>query len=151
MNCDRARAKMLTAHPAELGGDRDGDLAGHLRECGACRARAELLLAAQRELHAAIVSEAGADEAPPVHALVMAVERRRRNARRAWRWTPLAAAAAGFAGLLLMRGNPAPEGRAFPPAPRVEAAHGVTVTAPPGRNVAVLQSQRSDIVVIWFF
>jgi hypothetical protein len=78
---------------------------------------------------------------------VLEALRRRTRARLLARAIPLAAAA-GLAGLLLVRRGP----QVVPGATRVPAAiHDVSVTAPPGRSLAVLHTDNPNIVVIWFF
>jgi hypothetical protein len=63
------------------------------------------------------------------------------------RLVPLAAAA-GLAGVLLVRRGPqVVPGAARPP----DVIHDVSVTAPPGRSLAVLHTDDPNIVVIWFF
>jgi len=57
------------------------------------------------------------------------------------------AAAAGLAGLILTRRHPI---ELVPPASPTPSPR-IAVTAPPGRSVAVLQTDNPDVVVIWFF
>jgi hypothetical protein len=66
------------------------------------------------------------------------------------RWAAPLAAAAGVATVLLTRRGPG--SIAETPRPRAETMpRGVTVTAPPGRNVAVMETDNPNVVIIWFF
>jgi anti-sigma factor RsiW len=147
MNCQAARALMLTVELPELRGSTDTELSQHLAACSRCRSHAELLLAAHRELGQALSAESGTMPAP--HAVVAAAERRRARLRQVRRLAPLAVAAA-LAGLLVLRRPTAPGGPLFVPTPEAVPRQ-VTVTAPPGRNVAVLHGISTNVVVIWFF
>ncbi len=146
MNCRAARALLLTAEVADLEDRGDGDLSQHFRSCPDCRALATEVLQAMGELRRALEppQEAGIQ---PVRRAVLEAQRRRTRARLLARAVPLAAAA-GLAGLLLMRRSP----QVVPGATRTPAAiHDVSVTAPPGRSLAVLHTDNPNIVVIWFF
>jgi anti-sigma factor RsiW len=145
MTCDTSQALLLTADPAELAGSRETELSRHLAQCARCRSRAAVLLAAQAELAALLAPPAGAVPAPG--SLVAEAERRRARAQRIRVLVPLATAA-GLVALLLWPRAPGPGGTVTPRAP---SRHLVSVTAPPGRSVAVLNSDTTDIVVIWFF
>jgi ferric-dicitrate binding protein FerR (iron transport regulator) len=150
MKCDTAHELMLTAEVADLEGRRDGPLAEHLRACARCRTAAARLLAAHREM--SDVLAAARPPRLPADAAQLAVrtaERHRVAARRLRRALPVAAAAL-LAGLLLVPQPPQPPGStSTEPAP-VPARF--SVTAPPGRSVAVLQqSDTSSVIVVWFF
>lgn len=151
MNCDTARELLLTADPAELEGSTENPLADHLRSCTTCRAAAEQLLTAHRALRDALGAGQSADTAElAVQAAVRSAERRRAAARRVRLGLPLAAAAV-LAGVLMLRRTPEP-----PLSPPVRDAGGVparfAVSAPPGRNVMVLQQpDTSHVIVVWFF
>ena len=144
MNCATARALLLEADRLDLRGEGGTELSRHLRECAPCRAAAEAIVRAEAMLKRRL------DASRPtrtVEQIVRVAEARRRGARarRAWRVLPLAAAA-GLAAILLVRRPPALPSLAPPVAqPRL------SVTAPPGRNVAVLQTDNPDVVVYWFF
>lgn len=145
MNCRTARSLLLTAEPADLEGRGDTDLSQHLRSCTHCQGLASEILQAMGELRHALEVEAAG-----VHAARQAIliaQRRRTRGRLFGRLVPLAAAA-GLAGLLLVRRGP----QIVPGAvPAPAALHDVSVTAPPGRNLAVLHTDDPNIVVIWFF
>lgn len=151
MTCEAARELLLTADPGELEGRTGGPLLDHLRRCSACRAAAERMLAAQRELRQvleAIPSSRPAAEA--ARGAIRSAEQRQTVARRVRFGVPLAAAAV-LAGVLVLRRTPAP-----PLTPPVRDATAVrarfSVTAPPGRNILVLQQpDTSHVIVVWFF
>ena len=63
-----------------------------------------------------------------------------------WRAAPLAAAA-GLAVVLVARRERVQQ--SLPPASPIRS--GLAVEGPPGRSVAVFQTDNPDIVVIWFF
>jgi anti-sigma factor RsiW len=145
MNCRTARSLLLTAELADLEGRGDSDLSQHLRSCAPCRALAEEILRAMGELrHALDVDDGGVQ---PARRAIPLAQHRRTRARLLGRLVPLAAAA-GLAGLLLVRRGPP----AVPIPLRAPAAiHDVSATAPPGYSLAVLHTDDPNIVVIWFF
>lgn len=151
MNCETARELLLTADPPELEGSTGSPLADHLRTCPACRAAAEQLLTAQRALRDVLGAGQSTDAADEVvQAAIRSAERRRATARRVRLGLPLAAAAV-LAGLLVLRHTPD-----FPLQPNTRNATAMparfSVTAPPGRNVLVLQPpDTSNVIVVWFF
>ena len=151
MNCETARELLLTAAPAELEGSTENPLADHLRTCPACRAAAEQLLSAHRALRDVLGAGQSADAADEVvQAAIRSAERRRAAAWRVRLGLPLAAAAV-LVGLLVLRRTPE-----LPLNPPVRDAGGVpahfAVSAPPGRNVMVLQQpDTSHVIVVWFF
>jgi len=151
MNCETARELLLTADLAELEGSTGSPLSDHLRTCPACRAAAEQLLTAHRALRDVLGARQSANAAHEVvHAAIRSAERRRAAARRVRLGLPLAAAAV-LAGLLVLRHTPD-----FPLRPDTRTATAVparfSVTAPPGRNVLVLQPpDTSNVIVVWFF
>lgn len=144
MNCENALDLMLEADLPELRGEGDSDLAQHVRTCVDCRARAETILAGQEALAEAM------DRVTP-HAPAPDLTRRaqERARRRPWRVALPLALAAGIATLLLLR---QPSAGPQPPSspPRVAAAP-LDVMVPPGRTVAVFQTENPNIVVIWSF
>ena len=145
MNCRTAHTLILTAEVADLEGRGDSDLSHHLRSCAHCRGLAAEILQAMGELdHALKVEDEGVQ---PVRQAILHAQRRRARTRRLARMVPLAAAA-GLAGLLLVRRGPQVVPGA---APALEALHDVSVTAPPGHSLAVLHTDDPNIVVIWFF
>lgn len=149
MDCTAARERMLEADPAELRGDGDGPLAGHLRACAACRARAGLILAGQAELDAALWALASPSPGRKVIPL---------RPRAGWRVRPgpaaasFAALAAAVAGVMLARPHPRPApgvtadqiAKLLFPTPPVARAEG-------GRNVAVLETSDPGVTVVWVY
>jgi anti-sigma factor RsiW len=148
MNCQTARNLLLTAEVAELQGRGDSELSRHLGSCGRCRALAAELVGTLGELRRELQAPEDSD-IRSVRRAVLSAQRRRARARLLGRVVPLAAAA-GLAGLLLARRGPPPGVR--PAAVQEETlVHDVTVTAPPGRNLAVWHTDDPNIVVVWFF
>ena len=154
--CHEIHDLLLEATPEELRGGGEGALAAHLRSCGECRHRAELLLRADEALDAAL----GAAPAPDVDAILAraaaapvelgwlrrtaSVTRRAAATRRAW--IPLAAAAV-LAGLLLV-----PRSRTPAPLPTVAPPQAVPlVEAASAGGVAILETDNPNITVLWFF
>ncbi len=144
MTCAEARERMLEAERTDLSGATESELSLHLRGCARCRRAANRILEAERELWGALAA------ATPVRGTEEAVGTVRRRAQRrrwVWRVAPLAAAA-GLAVALLARREQVQQ--SLPPkAPPTRA--GLAVEGPPGRSVAVFQTDNPDIVVIWFF
>ena len=144
MTCAEARERMLEAERTDLSGATESELSLHLRGCARCRRAANRILEAERELWGALAAATpvrGAEEA------VGTVRRRAQRRRWVWRVAPLAAAA-GLAVALLARREQVQQ--SLPPkAPPTRA--GLAVEGPPGRSVAVFQTDNPDIVVIWFF
>ena len=144
MTCAEARERMLEAERTDLSGATESDLSLHLRGCVRCRRAANRILEAERELWGALAAatpERGADEA------VALVRRRAQHRRWMWRAAPLAAAAVLAVALIARREQVQ---QSLPPkAPPTRA--GLAVEGPPGRSVAVFQTDNPDIVVIWFF
>ena len=144
MTCGEARERMLEAERMDLSGATESELSLHLRGCARCRRAANRILEAERELWGALAAATpvrGAEEA------VGTVRRRAQRRRWVWRVAPLAAAA-GLAVALLARREQVQQ--SLPPkAPPTRA--GLAVEGPPGRSVAVFQTDNPDIVVIWFF
>jgi anti-sigma factor RsiW len=143
-----ARVQMLTAEPTELQGIGHSDLARHLAGCERCGRIAAALLVAQRELTLALLPP-GTDSAQAARAAWRAAERRRAR-NRAARWVAPLAVAAGLATVLLNRGSP-PSVPESPPLRPEPVSQRLRVTAPPGRSVAVLETENSNVVVIWFY
>jgi hypothetical protein len=163
MTCDRAREAILEADPSDLRGEGDGNLSLHLRECEACRRRAQAVLAAEDGLAAemeALVPRPDLD-----HVILVGtaprpglLEFRTGIKGRVGAWTrwarrapfraafPLAAAAA-FAALLLLR-EPSLPGPQYTLPVR---SPGLGVEVPPGQNVAVLATNDPNITVLWLF
>jgi len=146
MNCAAAHELMLTAEAMELEGRTDSDLARHVRMCTRCGAAAGRLLEAQRDLGRAL--DTVRPRLAPSEAVRIAGRVARRR-RRLWRTVPLAAAAV-LLGVLVAR-RPGVTPRPAPAPGPARPPHGVSVTAPPGRSVVVLQTDNPNVVVIWFF
>lgn len=153
MTCATARTQMLTADPAELAGSTGSDLSLHIATCTSCRALGASLLEAQAELARAIDATGEADGADGRDAVrsAIAVARRRRDDARRRRWMYPLSAAAVLAGWMVMRyRDRTPVLPSLPVAPPA-AGRGITVAPPQGRNVAVLQTDNPNVVIIWFF
>lgn len=154
MNCEIARELMLEADLSDLSGTGQPELARHLRDCPACRARAERIVTDSRALAAAVeamrpaveVAEAGKRAV----AMAGAIQARRRVWRRASLVTPLALAAGIGALLFLGDGNGRPVQPSTEPVAGV-AAPALDIEAPAGASVAVFRTDNPNIVVIWYF
>src|SRR2546427_7474831 len=136
---------MLEADRTDLNGATESELSLHLRTCGRCRRTAHRILEAERELWGALAAATprrGADEA------VGLVRRRARRRRWMWRAAPLAAAAVLAVALIARREQVQ---QWLPPTSARPIRSGLAVEGPPGRSVAVFQTDNPDIVVIWFF
>src|SRR5437763_8847427 len=148
MRCAEARERMLEAERTDLSGATESELSLHLRECARCRRAANRILEAERELWGALAAATpvrGAEEA------VGTVRRRAQRRRWVWRVAPLAAAA-GLAVALLARREQVQQSLPPASAPSIRSGRsGLAVEGPPGRSVAVFQTDNPDIVVIWFF
>ena len=145
MTCAEAREWMLEADRTDLNGATESELSLHLRECARCRRAANRILEAERELWGALAAATpgrGADEA------VGLVRRRARRRRWMWRAAPLAAAAVLAVALIARREQVQ---QSLPPTSAPPIRSGLAVEGPPGRSVAVFQTDNPDIVVIWFF
>jgi anti-sigma factor RsiW len=147
MNCEAARERLLEAELAELEGRGDGELARHLRSCRSCSTQARAILDQYGALRGALESR------PP--RLDPADPRWRRRVVRspARRWVaaiPLALAA-GLAILVVARRHQTAIEPGTPVPLATSAAPGLDVQGPPGRSVAVFQTDNPNIVVIWSF
>ena len=148
MRCAEAREQMLEADRTDLSGATESELSLHLHRCARCRGAADRILEAERELWRALAAATprrGADEA------VRLARRRARRRRWMWRAAPLAAAAVLAVALIARREQVQ---QSLPPAsaPSIRSGRsGLAVEGPPGRSVAVFQTDNPDIVVIWFF
>jgi len=145
MNCAAALDLMLEAELADLESPSDSQLGRHLGECASCRAAAQRILLAERTLRQQLATASPRRTADA--ALHAALARSARRGRLIRLGLPLAAAA-GLLVFLVSRERPLQLEQplaAAPPRPTVR------VTAPPGRNVAVLRTDNPDIVVFWFF
>jgi hypothetical protein len=142
VTCDAARERLLEADLRTL----DIELQAHLDGCLDCRALADHLREAERRLAGEV-----ARLTPPTDSGVAVrrsgAEARRRAGRRRGAAIATLAAAAGLAAVILSTRQPALPGGV----PAVAARPPLAVTAPPGRNVAVLKTDNPDVVVFWFF
>ncbi len=172
MTCDHALERMLEADPVELRPDGETELARHIAACEHCGAIAATLWAELAGLDRALTEygESADPDAAAVAALAgvprsgstPAPKRsgpRRRGAGRRPRalppvgsprtWIPLAAAAALAAVLLIGRSGPPP------PAPDAVIDAGpatrVSVTPPPDRGAAVLETANPSITIVWLY
>ena len=146
MDCAAARQAMLEADPAELAGGTESAVGRHLASCGACRAMAAAILAAERGLAAklAAAQPRGRVEAAIVRAAAAA--RRRSRLRRAASAGSLLAAAALAVLLLLPRGR-----LPVTAAPAVALAEPqFSVAAAPGQNLVVMHTANPKIIVVWY-
>jgi predicted anti-sigma-YlaC factor YlaD len=142
MTCDAARELLLEADLRAL----TGELRAHIDECAECRALAEQLRDAERRLARDIAASVSPTD-PATAVRRAGVEARRRARRRRGAGIVTLAAAAGLAAILVVPGRRGPRGIV----PIAETRAPLTVTAPPGRNVAVLRTDNPDVVVFWFF
>jgi len=148
VTCAEAREWMLEADQTDLNGATESELSLHVRTCARCRRAAHRILEEEQVLWgvlAAATPRCGADEA------VGLVRRRAWRRRWMWRAAPLAAAAVVAVALIARREHVQ---RSLPPAsaPSIRSGRsGLAVEGPPGRSVAVFQTDNPDIVVIWFF
>jgi anti-sigma factor RsiW len=149
MTCHMAREAMLTADQTDLDGQTDSPLGRHLRTCARCRAAAERLLRSHQELAAYLATPTHRGSVDVARRALQAAAHRPRVAGRLRRALPLAAAAV-IAGVLVSRRRPSSDQLTTPVSRFTSAAF--SVTAPPGRNLVVLeQSDNPDIVVVWFY
>lgn len=146
MDCAAARELLLEADPAELSGDGDSPLAAHLRDCAACRARADAILAGQAGLDAALRTLASPSPGPKVIPL---------RPRRAMRFAPAAASlvalAATVAAVMLARPHPAPRGASADDIARMLFRAPPVARAAAGQSVAVLQTSDPGVTVVWIY
>lgn len=151
MTCAEATRLLLEMDPGELAGGETGhtELATHLGDCARCRAAADRIIAAAAALRSDL-SRPAPDASMASRRAVLEAQRRERQRRWVWRAGGPLAAAAVLAGVLVLRHLPV-QPTVTPTVVEGAGYHGVTVTAPPGRNVAVLNSDSSNLVIIWFF
>lgn len=148
MNCTDARAALLEADPVELRGEAETAVSLHLRECAACRATADAILATEAAAGRRIQARAPRSGAADAVARGRSAAERRRRAR--WGWLVPLAAAAGIVTLILTRPGPHPPGEEVGVV-REPAPGRIAVEAPVGRSVAVFETTDPDIVIIWLF
>ena len=146
MNCETARERMLEADLAALQGE--GELARHLQTCDRCRRQAKAILDQYASLRSELERQTPRlDPADP---------RWRRASPRVHTWrrwpviVPVALAASLAVLLVARRYQPG----FAPPAPVptvIAAGAGLDVQGPPGKTVAIFQTDNPNIVVIWSF
>lgn len=150
MDCRAALPLLLEAEPDELAGLAETPLAAHVRGCAPCRARAEAVLDGQRALAAVLDQPARSGDAfGPPRPDAPARDRppvARRAARPAFRRVALAAGALAFVAVLLLR---LPE-RA-PVAPPVPDLPPPPVRVMAGGPVAVFETGRPDVTLVWTY
>lgn len=172
MRCETALERMLEAEPETLRGEGDGELVRHLAGCARCARIAATLVEESDAVDRALDEWAGEISADATADAALAAIRAtptdevappgfdqgsgavgvRRVSRRTWMrraWVPLAAAAA-LAGILFLTRHEMP----FPPAsgsdgPAVEPR--VSVTPPPDRNVAIMETENPNITIVWLY
>ena len=140
MTCQAAREAMLDAELEELRGTGSSELAEHLRECAACRARADTIVEGYASLDAGL---RGLQPAQP-DARVTPIGRRRRR----YAWLPLPLAAAAVLALLLARpaSEPLPDVHAL--ARRISPERPV-VQAPAGKQAVVMM--KNEVTIVWLY
>ena len=154
--CDSWASGILEADPDVLRGEGDSPLARHVRNCPACADAANRVLVATRKLDEALSEPLTLEgfltesRAAVIEDAVLAASRGARAAKTpgAWRGWAAVALAASITALFLVR---EPDGaRPSGPLP-VPVAPYAEVEAPPGSNVAVLQTRNPDITVFWLY
>lgn len=146
MNCETARERLLEADLSELRGE--GELALHLQSCERCRSQAQVILDQYAALRSAL--QQGAPRLDPTDARWSGL-RPRQQTWHPWSVVFPVALAASLAVLLVARRY---QPGLMPPAPVPTAGStgaGLDVQGPPGRTVAVFQTDNPNIVVIWSF
>jgi anti-sigma factor RsiW len=149
-DCERARAWMLEAEPAELRGEGSSSLSHHLAGCEGCRRRADAILAGLAELDGALAALAR----PAEPAKVIPLRRRPAIGWRTVRWAAPLTLAAGAAAVLLGRpAAPAVErpGVTAERIARVLFAPAPVARAADGRSVAVLKTNDPGVTVVWVY
>lgn len=146
MNCETARERMLEADLSELRGE--GELASHLQTCEGCRRRAQVILDQYAALRGALERQVPRlDPADPRWRTLSP----QRPAWRRWQVLVPVALAASLAVLVVARRNQ-PSLPLNPPVSVLAATGGgLDVQGPPGKTVAVFQTDNPNIVVIWSF
>lgn len=146
MNCQTARERLLEADLSELRGE--GELALHLRTCHHCRQQARVILDQYAALRTAL--ERQALELDPADTRWRALSPQGPAWRR-WQVLLPLALAASLAVLVVAR-RPQPSLPTNTPVPVLATGGaGLEVQGPPGRTVAVFQTDNPNIVVIWSF
>jgi len=152
MTCAEALQAILEADPSDLEGLGEGPLPDHLRGCSRCQAAAGLVLEEERALAFGLL------EAVPLPDLDQILKEATTpdvpSSRKPPSWfrragltlLPLAAAAAMAA--LFLGQNPQLPGE---PYLLPQAAPGLGLQVPDGKNIAVLTTADPDITVLWYF
>jgi len=152
VNCSEALDLLLEADPSELDGQGDSELALHLGVCPECSTIAGRVLVEQRRLGESL---SGARSKTPVEQALQLAQvnaRRRWRRRRMWQAVIPLAAAAGMAGIIIAHGGRSGALEHARQRNTPQAARGLDLVTPPGKDVAVFELEdRPDIVVVWFF
>ena len=147
MTCTEARELLLVADRTELAPDAATELGAHLRSCAPCRAAAAEIAALESGLAGWLAARQPSGDASAALARAATIARRRRHARRIGAAAGLAAAAIA----VLLQAPGAPPRSSAPPGGRVEAVdRGFSVSAPPGRDLVVLQPADTNVVIVWY-
>lgn len=156
MSCAHCREYLLEASGRDIGAALagSGPAAEHVAQCGACRALAERIGAAQKGLAEGLSNlrpRGQGDEAARAAATESA--RRRRIGRRRWTWL---AAAAAIAGLLAVRladvsRPPTLDDVATMASSALPPPLGLEVEPLDDESVAVFETDDPDVVVLWFY
>ena len=158
MKCLQARRALLDADLRDLAGEGSSPLAAHLRECPACRARAEAILAGEAELAGALTHPGAIPDLEEILRRAGTRSRGGETPRKTFPFAPftrpgritaalIPLAAAAVAVLFLAR-EPDLPGTEFSPS---RSFSGLEVEAPEGQSVAILQTNNPDISVVWIF
>lgn len=135
IECARIRAEMLEADLPELKGTAGTPLSEHIASCGDCRAVADRLLAAYRELDSGLSALGPRRNVLPLR-------------RRIARWAPLPLAAAAVLALLLTR--PATQEVKEPTQlAALMFKEEPLVTPPAGKQAMVME--KNDLTVVWLY
>ena len=142
MSCEVIRDAMLEAELEELRGIGDSDVAKHIRECAACRQRAQIILRGHDRLAASLDSmrPRAADTA------VVPIQRKWRRLS----WVPLPLAAAAVLALLMI-----PRLRDDDELPRMDAIVRLmfqeqpVASPPPGQQAMVIE--KNEMTIVWLY
>jgi len=156
MKCTEVRMGLLEAELPVLEGLGDDPVAQHIRECSGCAEKARTILRGEASLARALEEAApfpdldrildAAGIEPPEAIPLQPRGRSWSRSRTGLTLLPLAAAAA-IAALFLGRDPSLPGPPYTPP----EAQAGLDVEVPEGNSVVVLETNNSEITVLWLF
>lgn len=150
MNCAQALARLLEADVAELSGDADSAFSRHVASCERCRARADTILAGQRELANALNEHRS--RVPVERALAAARQRvRSRRRMRTLSWVVPLAAAAGIS-VMMVSSDRSRRSSDFSTPVAEERSVTFDLGIATDQTVAVFESAtRPNVVVVWFY